>query len=287
MPEFIQLDLDRTKLAASVYRGTSHRTSPWGLIVEQEVKRELEEFLKAFMSFVQCPLDSFLRLDAFPTPRGLTIIEINVELQDGWGVALNLLRAAALPLEIPAGIAMPERFVDYGDGHREELELACSELSLLAHSCSVVEQLLPEGMHPEKSEWDSKMYLARFRHFWAGQHVQVPMMYSVDFASWESIPPNVVLKFTHKYGPESASAGFSVLSREKAGKGRFLRRCYADGKLVAQEKATPALLEDGSVAQVVILCSGSYPITGYTQVAAPRTFVINDRTGAVGPLVFE
>lgn len=297
MIRFAEFDLNPEVLASTVYLNYPHRTTRSGIVIGQDVRDEVGEFLGQFIASMAAPDGLFFRIDVFIQTHGLQIIEVNVELQDGWGVGLNLLRAAGQPLEIPVGTRMPGQFVDHGDGHTKEFVLACYELKRLGRNCTIVNKsrsfghglppLEPKRSFPRKSEWDSKIYLARFSDKWLGKRVGIPAMYCHETTPWEAVPDNVVFKFCHKHGPEAERAKYSVIPRDRAGKAKFIRRCYLDGSLVAQQRIEPACLPDGRAVQAVILCSGTNAVTGYLQVADRETFIINDRTASCGPLVWE
>src|SRR3989338_7094869 len=188
-----RFSLDESVLPRSVYRDPfkgyeiAHKTTSWGLVLEDEVQDETGAFFDK-----------------------LLILEVNVETQDGWGVALNLVRAAGVKVEIPPDADMPGEFIDYGDGHRAEFELACQELALLGCKAAIKEgELNPDPWFwgipwsIPKHELDDKMYLARFASTWQGESVLVPKMYHRDEVPWEEIPEDVIFKFGKKYGPES------------------------------------------------------------------------------------
>ena len=304
-----RFSLDESVLPRSVYRDPfkgyeiAHKTTSWGLVLEDEVQDETGAFLEEFLAFHGYASRGLcFRLDAFLRRDKLLILEVNVETQDGWGVALNLVRAAGVKVEIPPDADMPGEFIDYGDGHRAEFELACQELALLGCKAAIKEgELNPDPWFwgipwsIPKHELDDKMYLARFASTWQGESVLVPKMYHRDEVPWEEIPEDVIFKFGKKYGPESRRASCSVIRRKSSqfGKGERIRACYERGRAIAQEWIEPLRLEDGSATQAVILCAGVHPITGYLQVMPAQrefylkeTLLINDKSALAGPLVF-
>lgn len=295
MTRITQFHLDESILAKTIYKGYPHKTTATGLLLGEEVREELRAFLRQFLQCSGYPEDDlYFRIDAFIGEEGLYIIEINVELQDGWGVALNLLRASGNELFIPYGAIsrLPTVFQNYGNGYRTEFELACEELALLGFEKRPIVQDMPSYLapgtpvYPPKHELDSKIYLARFAPQWDGESVIVPRMFCVETTPWDAVPEDVIFKFCRKYGPEARKARYSVLDRSKAGKAKFIRRCYNAGTLVAQKRVSPLTLDDGSVTQAVILCVGPQPATGYLQVSPAGTMVINDKTAKAGPLLF-
>jgi len=283
VPRLQQFLIDESVLAKRIYRDYPHETTGVGLIVEAQVRAELERFLRQFTKFVGTELSLFMRLDVFASRDALTIIEVNVELQDGWGVALNLLRASGHAFDQVA--RLPAEIIVYNDDYLPEFELAQREALLFGHQLDLVSWRDRPGI-PAKSVYDDKAFLSRFSRFWRGETVRVPAMYSVDDTPWESLPQDVVFKFREKYGNEARKARYSVIHRGDMGKGKFMRLCYNEGTAVAQDYVEPMRWADGSAAQGIIMCSGCVPATGYTQVAPAHTFVINDKSARKGPLVF-
>lgn len=285
MPHVRKFELDSSVVAGRIYRNYEHQTTSMGLVIEKVIRRELSSFLSTFLAFVQCEEHVFLRLDAFATTSELYIIEVNVELQDGWGVALNLLRASNNKLETD-GVRLPTEIILYRDDYRPEFELAQNELAWLGHNMEIVSWRSRPGVLA-KGAFDSKIHLARFSQTWLDRNVRIPKTYIAETTPWNSIPEDVVFKFCEKYGEQARKALYSVARRREIGHGKFMRKCYENGTAIAQELVTPFKLEDGSSTQAIILCSRNTPVVGYTQVAPPSVFVINDKSASKGPLIFE
>jgi hypothetical protein len=290
MTQVTEFQLNENVLAKSIYKSYPHKTTQTGLLLKDEVRQELKAFLKHFLQCSGYQEEGlYFRIDAFIGEERLYIIEVNVELQDGWGVALNLIRASGNVLS-PNGAVLPKAFTDYGNGYKAEFELACSELALLGVAAAVTSKqyyLAPgQEVRPPKHEMDSKMYLARFASRWDSESVIIPRMYCAETTPWDEIPEDVIFKFCHKYGAEALKARYSVIERSNVGKAKFVRKCYNKGTLVAQERVSPLMLDDGSVTQAVIMCAGTEPVTGYLQVSPAGTIVINDKTAKAGPLLF-
>jgi hypothetical protein len=278
--------LDQSEVAPVIYRDLPHVVTPVGLIVEQQAQNELARFMSDFMRSVGAGQEQYFRIDAFVADGGLQVIEINNEVQDGWGVSLNLLRAAGKTPAPELVNGIPEQIIVYNTDYMPEFKLAQREASLLGRNVQLPSWRERQGIIA-KGPYESKMYLARFSRQWVGSLVSVPKFYSTEDTPWEDIPEDVVFKFCHKYGPGAQKARYSVVTRKDLGKGRFMRRAYEAGEAVAQERTDPLHLPDGSVTQAIILCAGSKPVAGYLQVAPPGVFIINDKTSAKGPLVFE
>lgn len=286
MPAIRTFALNSAEIAPCIYRDYPHETTPVGAILTESDRHELKEFLEAYLHFLGSNEHQFLRLDVFLGDDALNVIEINAELQDGWGVALNLLRASGNTLPACNDARFPTEIIAYSEDYMPEFKLAQNELARIGKHMHIAWWRDRPGVL-SKSTFDDKMYLARFSREWRGNLVRIPKTYWAEHTAWEHIPDDVVFKFRHKYGEHARRAGYSVRRRADIGKGKFMRQCYAAGHAVAQERIEPFRLEDGSATQAIIMCSGHDPIAGYLQVAPPDAFVINDRATRKGPLVFE
>ncbi len=276
--------LDKTLLATRIYRDFPHQTTSVGLVVDQTMRYELSRFLEAFLVSVGCTEHLFLRVDAFVQENILHVIEINVELQDGWGVALNLLRASGHAPKFADDVRLPKEIIAYSEDYLPEFELAEYEFALLGREMRIAEWRDRPGIL-SKSVFDDKLYLAEFSRAWRGDRVRTPLAYTIDNTPWDALPENVVFKFREKYGERSRMARYSVARRNAIGKGRYMRMCYEEKTAVAQAYTEPLHLEDGSPTQAILMCSGRHVVTGYLQVAPPGTFVINDKLTRKGPLI--
>lgn len=267
-----------------MYRDYPHRTTEQGLVVEHAVCQELRVFLRQFLDFLGVRNPLFMRIDAYVRDAALTVIEVNVELQDGWGVSLNLLRACG-------GVCcqvkhLPSEIIVYNDDYLAEFELAKREASMLGRNLELVSWRDRPGI-PAKSAFDDKLYLTRFSRLWQGHFIQIPSMHEIADTSWENLPEDVVFKFREKYGEHARKARYSVKRRRDMGKAKFIRRCYEERSAIAQAYIETLRLQDGSAVQAVIMCHGDVPVTGYLQVASPDVFVINDKSATKGPLLLE
>lgn len=278
--------LDDSIVARRIYRDYPHQTTTVGCVIAESVQRELTSFLEEFLRFINCDENLYLRLDVFLNSGVLNVIEINIELQDGWGVALNLLRASGNKPKPFSGAVLPREIIAYSEDYIPEFELAQREFAALGHAMQVVGWRERQDV-PAKSKYDDKLYLAQFSRLWRGGLVHIPSMYSVGNTVWEDLPHDVVFKFREKYGEASHTARYSVARRTQIGKGKYMRQCYNAGTAIAQEYIEPLRLDDGSATQAIILCAGVTPVTGYLQVAPQGVFVINDKTASKGALVLE
>ncbi len=294
-------------VAPNIYGRYLHRTTDLGVLVPEEHRSELRRFLHEFLRFSGYPEKGvYLRVDAFMNQGQLQIIEINAHFVDGWGIALNLARAAGRPVELN-GASFPEIWTTSNEIYRPELELACQELTLQGYRCRTMpyDEVLqrtdtevywygrfnryrdyPLVRPTFGQDLDNKYNLARFSWQWESALVEIPLYYSQEVTDWDELPRNVVFKFCDKAGPEVARARSSVLYRDQIGKGKFVRQCYRAETAVAQEVIRPTRLDDGSLTQLIVMAAGSEPLTGYLQVVPAGTRIINDNS-THGPLIFD
>jgi len=283
--KFCNFDMDQSIVAPVIYRNYSHMTTSKGVEIGTCIVGELSRLLTEFLKFHnRTERGTFIRVDAFLSEHGLNIIEFNVEVADGWGVALNLARACGRPVCLPVGTELPGEYIARSADYLPEYELAKREFSLIGHdSIRIIETFHTREI---KDTLDNKLCLERFSRTWISDTVRIPKLYSVETTRWEDVPDRVVFKFVEKYGYEALRARYSVIPREDIGKGKHVRRSYNASRAIAQDRITPHTLDSGAVTQVIIMCSGSTPITGYLQVAPKGEFIINDRTACKGPLLF-
>ncbi len=296
MPRIKKFELDQSVLAKQIYTGHPHMTTSVGLVIDQRTKSELNRVLQGFLHFAGCDRHVFLRIDVVvDASEALHVIEINVETQEGWGIALNLLRSSGNSLDECS--ALPAEIINYGDlpeknPYLPEFELARDEFSRVGRTLAVPSWRERPGI-PLKSELDDKIHLARFSRVWKQRgesgRVVLPGGYCRDDCGWQDVPDCAILKFRMKHGPAARRAGFSVIERmdPRLGKGKYVRRSFESGEMVAQDQVAPLMLNMAHRVQAIILCSGSNPVTGYTQIASSDSFVVNDKNSCKGPLVFE
>lgn len=317
---FKEFELDKTVVAQTIFRNNygaqPHHTTSRGVILEQEVGKELRRF---FREFNQATKDSrifwppfdyknkvchtpYYRVDAYFNESGLWVLEINASFVDGWGTALNLARASGIPID--AGkLNFPTRFASYSQAYWSELRLFVEELKILGREAQIVSKIEAEdtyvygrvGTQFEQHvlpfngiKLDDKTLLALFGwHIWKDSDlVRIPRHYCGipkpdRSVSWEDIPEGVALKFCKKGSPESIRARASVILGKPTGEARFLKRCYREAKLIAQDFVEPAKDAEGRNCQLVILVVGDEPVTGYVQYSHHQ--IINDNS-VHGPL---
>lgn len=274
--------LDTTVVASSIYGDMPHIVEPLGLVIDQGARVELKEFMARFCAFVEIDdaNKKYFRLDLYFDGVTLYVIEINVEVADGWGVSLNLLRAARRSLYC-SELSFPKTIPTFpGDLRQTEFELACREFDTYGHKAEIVteDQRLFDPL-------DNKLFLARFSHTWTGERIKIPRMYYHDVCSWENVPADVYLKYADKFCPEAIRSRYSAKPRSELGKARQMQKLYGEGRSIAQERVEAYRLPDGRQVQAVVLCAGCVPVTGYIQIAPPERQVINDKGTAKGVLV--
>ncbi len=264
------------------------------------MKAELQEFLTQFLASAGAPDHGvYLRVDAFFDELCLKIIEINACFVDGWGIALNLTRAANHPVYL-SHVRFPTLWVVEEKLYRPEAELACDELRLHDQQARVIR---PGELKQMKKQplvyWygrsrdypnivpaggpslDNKLHLARFSRGWQGDLVHTPHCHWNEATPWDELPPDGVVKPCDK--DRANSVQVSNISSHRLPV--HLRQLYEAGKIVVQERIEPYLTPHGSPTQLIIMTAGARPIAGYLQIARPGTFCITDNS-THGPLLF-
>jgi len=279
MPYLQDTLLDRAIIAPSIYGDFPHFVTDLFVAIEREIKEELGRFLQEYATFLDAR-DKYFRVDLYFDGDRVYVIEVNVEVADGWGVALNLLRAAGCkPYD---RMVFPSVFPTFPDDPRvTEFRLAVTELALLGYK-SVVE-ILPERTF---DLLDNKLHLARFSNVWVGERVKIPRLYWNGNATWDEVPQDVYLKFADKFCPEAVKSRYSAKPRSELGKAKQMRQLFTEGNAIAQERVSPSLTACGKQVQAVVMCTGSQVVTGYIQVAPAGRSVINDKGTEKGGLMF-
>lgn len=291
--------MDQARVAPVIYGTQPHRTTSKGIRLSGEVRQELRRFLSEFNASVDSERPPYYRLDAYFDQERLWVLEINASFVDGWGTALNLARASGIGVD-PTRLVFPKRFATIDPIYRPELMLFVEELAALGldgrticSSGETVEPIYVYGRVGSKDQpqilpydglrLDSKLNLGLFSRTWTGDRVKTPRHYVSRFDPWEAVPEDIVLKFANKDSPACQRARQSVVFGKPPGKAPFLKRCYRDEALLAQEYVRP-MREDNQNCQLVIMAIGDEPITGYIQYHWNR--VINDAS-THGPLVLQ
>lgn len=279
MPYLQETPLDRAIVAPSIYGDFPHLVTDLSLVIEDEVKAELGQFTQEYATFLDAQ-NKYFRIDLYFDADHVYVIEVNVEVADGWGVALNLLRAAGC--KPCAKVEFPNLIPTLPDDPREtEFRLAVNEFALLGADASV-EVVSERTFDP----LDNKLHLARFSDVWKGQRVKIPRLYWNGNAAWEDVPQDVYLKFADKFCPEAIKSRYSAKPRSELGKAKQMKRLFAEGRAIAQERINPSLTTCGKQVQVVAMCAESQVVTGYIQVAPAERKVINDKGTEKGALIF-
>lgn len=281
MPYLRKVQLERAIVAPSIYGEFPHEVTEVGLVLERAVKAEVEQFLREYTKFLGiAEFEKHFRIDLYFDHNNVYVIEVNVEVADGWGVALNLGRAAGF--SPPESQVFPDAFPTFsGDLRKTEFRLAIDEFARLGHTATMCEQ-----KERVVDPFDNKIYLARFAKVWTGKQAHVPALYHCGNAKWEDIPEDVYLKFAEKFCPEAIKTRYSAKPRCELGRAKQMRKLFAEGGAVAQERVSPFQTEVGEHVQAVVMCAGSQVVTGYIQVASNGRHVINDKNTKKGPLLF-
>lgn len=305
---FTRFALDPRLIAPVIYRDQPHQVTPAGLVITQAACRELRTFIQAHAGLMKAKSPYFWRIDIYPHPDRLVVLEVNGHFVDGWGTALNLSRSAGIEVDA-ASIGFPPHFVTVGSAGQDclpELELLIQELrarGLKRHHLTHINYAMakadpmyvygrafaddwPSNVWPLDGAFrDDKSHLARLSRSWMGRLVTTPDNYTVGDIPWDDVPQDVFLKFTRKDSILLHRAGFSVQYGKPRGKAPALRGWYNSGQLIAQAAVEPVVVDfDGLMqnAQLVVLTNGQV-LTGYVQYSHRQ--VINDNS-IHGPALF-
>lgn len=277
MPYMKEFPLDSAVVASSIYGTFTHQVTSVGVVLESTIKSELERFQREYTSFLGvADGEKFFRVDLYFDSKQVFIIEVNVEVADGWGVSLNLLRAAGIPLVMPA--PLPVVIPTYPEDPREtEYCLAISECARLGVQVSL-------EVHPKRLEdpLDNKRHLAQFSTQWQSDLVAIPVFYEWRTCHWNQLPKEVYFKRVDGRGPKSVQ----VVPRSSCVRRNDFRSQYRRGKVIVQAQVEPFLTEEGEPVQAVLMCAGGKVVTGYVQIAPRGRTIINDKGTKKGPLMF-
>ncbi len=279
MPYLENALVDRTIVAQSIYGDYPHLVADISLCIENDIKNELGRFVQEYSAFLNAQ-EKYFRIDLYFDGNYVYVIEVNVEVADGWGVALNLLRAVgSTPRECRA---LPKVFPTFsGDPRETEFRLAIDEFARLGVN-SVVEVLPGRTFDP----LDNKLHLARFTHAWVGQRVLIPRVYWKESTIWDDVPHDVYLKFADKFCLEAIKSRYSAKPRVELGKAKQMKLLYGEGRVIAQDRIDSMRTTCGKQVQAVVMCTASEVVTGYIQIAPQGRTVINDKGTEKGALIF-
>ncbi|OGG37989.1 hypothetical protein A2116_02330 [Candidatus Jorgensenbacteria bacterium GWA1_49_17] len=296
---FVDFEMDESVVAPVIYDEVPHQATNRGVVLPPEVRVEIGCFLSRFNNFLTVERPPYYRIDAYFDENSLWILELNASFVDGWGVALNLARAAGIAID-PKALVFPNQFAVRDAVYRPELELFVRELAVLGLTGRSIlgpdrndgELTYVYGRVGSKDQLctlpydglrlDDKLNLGLFARQWDGELVRVPRHYVSRFEDWEEVPQETVLKFCDKGSAECERAGQSVIFGKPNGKARFLKRCYREERLIAQDFVKPAR-QGSSSCQLVILAIGDEPVAGYVQYSWGWRRIINDDS-THGPL---
>lgn len=296
--KFFNFDTDPSIVAPVIYGTKRHETTSLGVTLSSGIAEELRFFFSEFNAFIgaeQCP---YYRIDAYFDEQTLWILEINASFVDGWGTALNLARASKIPID-PKVLAFPQKFATTDTVYLPEMKLFLSELTcrgLKEHKIYKYSEIgsdepvyvygrvgskkQPHILPYDGLRLDNKLNLGTFSREWCGEFVRTPEHHIRRFEDWENVPHDVVLKFCNKDSFECQRARQSVMFQKPSGKAPFLRQCYCEETLLAQNIVRPTK-QGANNCQLIIFVIGDEPITGYVQYS--QNEIINDNS-IHGPL---
>lgn len=293
---FEQRSLDKNVLPKHIYKTEPYQTTTQCLIIDTRLRNEFQQFLTQyfqFLGYTEKFQGFFTRTDIYLDIHLNTfwIIEVNTCFVDGWGIALNL--EYALGNNGTLTEYFPRKWTLAENAYLPEFKLTHSELKRRGLETEMIS--MQEALHGnEECYWygrfarkgfphilprngyvlDDKQNLMNFSKIWNGTNINIPPITSAATTSWEELPESTVLKFTQKNCPEAIKARVSVLKKPN-GKAKFMKKCYAQELLVAQQYQTPHI-EEGFATQLILLSAGTSLITGYVQYVPAETLIIND-----------
>ncbi len=297
---FFDFDMDQSIVAPVIYRNEKHKTTNKGIILPNYFTQEIRRFIASFNVSVGVEKPPYYRIDAYFNERSLSILEINAAFVDGWGTALNLARASNISVNAKS-LIFPQRFASTSLDYLPELLLLIEELDVLGYKSHLlcdfdrsfndsvyvygrielkgVQNVFPYDGH----RLDNKLNLAMFSKVWDSDLVKIPKHYVSRFNFWEEVPKEVVLKFCDKGSVECEQARQSVMFNKPSGKAPFIKRCYKEELLIAQDIIQPTKQERYNC-QLIIFVIGNEPVTGYVQYSDKE--IINDNS-IHGPLLIS
>lgn len=274
----------------------------WAIALSSILLAEVQRFLKAFLAEQNLSEEgTYFRLDAYfdPSQQKLYILEVTTQYIDGWGIALNLMRAFGMTPELDP--AFPRIWVLDNPAYLPEIQLDAAEIALATKG-----RVHPRIIRPEESEgmteplywygWkapedarirpahgsflEDKALLQRFSQSWSSPHVTIPPLFLSRDCAWDDLPFPVVCKNRRKNVGVYGNVAFCMTAADT---GKQALRAYRREEAVAQQLVMPHLLE-GRPTQVEILCMGTKPVAGYLLHGDPDSRVLNDRVEH-GPLL--
>ncbi|HVZ11725.1 MAG TPA: hypothetical protein VG965_01725 [Patescibacteria group bacterium] len=295
---FQEFATDEQSLAKIIYGNEPHLTTNQGVVLSSKVREELCAFLDGYNQWVNIAEQPYYRIDAYFDHGAMSILEINAWFVDGWGTALNLARASGISIDAEK-LIFPNRFALEATEYLPELQLFLYELGatgkwgnrilddidkeLKTYVYGRIGTGNPMAIPHDGQRIDNKLNLAEYCQIWDGELVRLPKHYTSMNATWDDIPTNAVLKFCDKSSEQCKQARRSVLIGKPSGKAPFLRKCFEEGQLIAQDFVQP-MVHESTNCQLVILAIGNSPITGYVQYSPSA--IINDNS-VHGPLMIK
>lgn len=309
------VSLNERLLPSSIYGDAPYRHVPLAVYVSRTMQEGITQLLRALLQKTGLSEEgTYFRVDAYldadPSLQTLWVLEVTAQYVDGWGIALNLLRASSEPP--PPSLDFPSTWVLDNPLYRPEVELDVREIAF-----ATAGEVRPRVVTPEEMQegddpiywygWkapseprirpahgyllEDKIHLHRLSRGYVGEHqvsgtlpsmrsVRIPSMYTYEHCAWNDLPFPIVCKNRRK---NVGVYGNVALCRTKTDTGKHARRAYERGEAVAQAYVEPYRHDTSRPTQLEILCIGTKPVTGYLLQGDPETFVLNDRV-AHGPL---
>lgn len=289
-------------IAPRIYSSFDRQISSRWIEINDEVRWELEDFLKAYIEFLWLgDKKAFFRIDSYFDQNRLYILDVNASFVDGWGNAINFTRAVWEEVWEILNWYFPKNFFLQEEVYRPEFELAISEVWMQTwENFQEIDELNSmmstyiywnlrgwketENVYP--FNWiknDDKRNLARFSKIWRWDLVKIPVFITPkDEQDFYKIPDDVVLKIASKNDIDESWRNKVFVWKKTIWK-RW-RNLWNTWILVAQTLQNPQKNDNWENTQAIILTAWANAIAWYVQNSTRS--IIND-SSVQSPLIFK
>lgn len=290
--------IDTEIIAPKIYWDFQREISSKWVLVNDEVRWELEDFLQEYARFLWLTNRKiFFRIDAYFDENKLYILDMNASFVDGWWNAINFTRAVSWGVWEILSWYFPASFFLQEDVYRPEFELAIREIWQQTWECiwetktldfskqtyvywALKDSETQENFYP--FNWiknDDKRNLARFSRIWRWDLVRIPYIFSPEETKYSELPENVALKVASKNDIKSDWRNKVFIWKPKK-----WQSLWEEWKLVAQTLQNPQKNDNWENMQAIILTAWAKVIAWYVQNSARN--IIND-SSVQSPLIFK
>lgn len=289
-------------IAPRIYSSFDRQISSRWIEINDEVRWELEDFLKAYIEFLWFgDKKAFFRIDSYFDQNRLYILDVNASFVDGWWNAINFTRAVWEEVWEILNWYFPENFFLQEEVYRPEFELSIREIWMQTwENFQEIDEINSmnstyiywnlrcwkesENVYP--FNWiknDDKRNLARFSKIWRWDLVKIPVfIMPEDEQDFDKIPDNVVLKIASKRDIDESWRNKVFVWKKSIWK-RWVW-LWKDWILVAQTLQNPQKNDNWENTQAIILTAWANAIAWYVQNSTRS--IIND-SSVQSPLIFK